>query len=107
MLFIMFDIEIIFLYPSKELDEAVAGLLTTFILAAAVGVAIALIMGFFVALFVAWVYELTPEGIKRESEVDRSKSISARTGQKLNIVIIVASIALLKVTRRNARTIGV
>lgn len=48
-----------------------------------------LVMGFFVALFVAWVYELTPEGIKRESEVDRSKSISARTGQKLNIVIIV------------------
>ena len=29
-----------------------------------------LVMGFFVALFVAWVYELTPEGIKRESEVD-------------------------------------
>ena len=45
--------EIIFLYPSKELDEAVAGLLTTFILAAAVGVVIALIMGFFVARNVA------------------------------------------------------
>ena len=45
--------EIIFLYPSKELDEAVAGLLTTFTLAAAVGVAIALIMGFFVARNVA------------------------------------------------------
>ena len=48
-----------------------------------------LVLGFFVALIVAWVYELTPEGVKRESEVDRSISIAASTGQKLNIAIIV------------------
>jgi len=45
--------EILFLYPSKDLDEAVAGLVTTFILAAAVGVGLALLMGFAVARNVA------------------------------------------------------
>jgi TolB-like protein len=46
-----------------------------------------LVVGFFVTLFVAWAYELTPEGIKRESEVDRSRSITAQTGRKLNALI--------------------
>jgi hypothetical protein len=43
--------------------------------------------GFFVTLFAAWAFELTPEGIKRESEVDRSQSITSQTGRKLNIFI--------------------
>jgi TolB-like protein/Tfp pilus assembly protein PilF len=47
-----------------------------------------LVTGFFVTLFVAWAYELTPEGIKRESEVDRSQSITAQTGRKLNALIL-------------------
>jgi len=46
-----------------------------------------LVAGFFVTLFVAWAYELTPEGIKRESEVDRSQSIAPQTGRKLNALI--------------------
>ncbi|HSM68762.1 MAG TPA: hypothetical protein VK830_03535, partial [Xanthomonadales bacterium] len=29
-----------------------------------------LLLGFPIALFMAWAYELTPEGLKRESEVD-------------------------------------
>ena len=48
-----------------------------------------LVIGFFVALIVAWAYELTPEGVKLESEVDRKTSNTASTGQKLNIAIIV------------------
>jgi hypothetical protein len=40
------------------------------------------------ALFFAWAFELTPEGIKRESEIDRSQSITPRTGKKLNGLII-------------------
>jgi TolB-like protein len=47
-----------------------------------------IVAGFFVTVFVAWVFELTPEGVKRESEVDRSKSVTAETGRKLNIVIL-------------------
>jgi TolB-like protein/Tfp pilus assembly protein PilF len=40
------------------------------------------------ALFFAWAFELTPEGIKRESEIDRSQSITPQTGKKLNGLII-------------------
>jgi hypothetical protein len=47
-----------------------------------------LAIGFFIALFFAWAYEMTPEGVKRESEVDRSQSIAKQTGQKLNYAII-------------------
>ena len=49
-----------------------------------------IILGFPLALFLAWAFELTPEGIKREHEVDRSESIVHKTGQKLNNVIIAA-----------------
>ena len=40
---------LIFLYPRQELDEAITGLLTTFMLAAAVGVGLALVLGFLVS----------------------------------------------------------
>ena len=39
------------------------------------------------ALFFAWAFEMTPEGLKREHEVDRSQSISPQTGKKLNTAI--------------------
>jgi TolB-like protein len=47
-----------------------------------------LVLGFPLALFFAWAYELTPEGLKKEKEVDRSRSITAKTGRKLDFVII-------------------
>ena len=37
----------------------------------------------------AWVYEMTPEGLRREADIDRSKSITGTTGHKINTVIIV------------------
>ena len=46
-----------------------------------------LAMGFFVAMFLAWAFELTPEGVKLEKDVDRSHSITPQTGQKLNKAI--------------------
>src|SRR6185436_12202297 len=36
----------------------------------------------------AWFYEFTPEGLKRESEIDLAESIRHRTGRKLDLVII-------------------
>jgi TolB-like protein len=39
-------------------------------------------------LFFAWAYELTPEGIKKEKDVDRSRSITHHTGRKLDFTII-------------------
>ncbi len=40
------------------------------------------------AVFFAWAFEMTPEGLKRESEVDRSQSITTKTGRKLDFLII-------------------
>mgnify|MGYP001812728918 CR=1 FL=1 len=40
------------------------------------------------ALLFAWAFELTPEGIKREHEVDRVQSVTASTGRKIDFVII-------------------
>ena len=48
-----------------------------------------LAIGLPVALFFAWAFELTPEGVKREKEVDRSQSIAPQTGKKLNNTILV------------------
>ena len=50
----------------------------------------------FVLLF-SWAYELTPEGIKKEQDVDRSGSITQHTGRKLNQVTIAMVIALIAV----------
>jgi len=47
-----------------------------------------LMLGFPVALVFAWAFELTPEGLKRDSEVDRTQSIAAQTGRKLDFAII-------------------
>ena len=47
-----------------------------------------LAIGFFPALIFAWAFELTPEGLKREKEVDRSASITDVTGRKLDRIII-------------------
>jgi hypothetical protein len=47
-----------------------------------------LIVGFIPALIFAWAFEMTPEGIKREKDVDRSQSITGQTGHKLDRTII-------------------
>ena len=43
------------------------------------GVAFMLILGFPVTIIFAWAFELTPDGLKREHEVDRSQSITHET----------------------------
>ncbi len=47
-----------------------------------------LVIGFPLALILAWAYELTPEGIKRQQDIDRSQSITHLTGRKLDFAII-------------------
>jgi len=47
-----------------------------------------LALGLPVALFFAWAFELTSEGLKKEKDVDRSQSIAPNTGRKLNALII-------------------
>ena len=46
-----------------------------------------LVLGLAPVVFFSWAYEVTPDGIKRESEVDRSQSITYVTGRKLDRTI--------------------
>ena len=50
------------------------------------------VMGFPIALVLAWAFELTPEGIVRADEVDPQKSITRKTGRKLVSLIVVAAL---------------
>jgi len=52
------------------------------------GVALLLILGFPLAMILAWAYELTPDGLKKEKDVDRSASMTHITGRKLDFIII-------------------
>ncbi len=52
-------------------------------------VVLLLALGFVPALLFAWVYEMTPEGLRREQDVDRTESITAGTGKKINTLIVV------------------
>ena len=55
-----------------------------------------LILGFPVAMVLSWAYELTPEGVKLEKDVDRSASVTQVTGRKLDFFIIaVLALALV------------
>ncbi len=54
-----------------------------------------LVVGLPLALFFAWAYELTPEGLKKEKDVDRSHSITQITGRRLDFVIIAVLVLAL------------
>ena len=47
-----------------------------------------LLLGFPIALILAWAFELTPEGVKRTEEVPPEQSVARSTGRKLDFVII-------------------
>jgi len=59
------------------------------------GIAFLLILGFPIALIFAWAFELTPEGIKKEKDVDRSESVTHLTGRKLDYLIITVLVLAL------------
>jgi len=48
-------------------------------------------------LVFAWAFELTPEGLKREKDVDRSRSITGHTGKKLDYVTIAALVLVVAI----------
>lgn len=65
-------------------------------------VVLLLILGFIPVVIFAWVYEMTPEGVKRQEDIDRSQSITAQTGKRINtliIVLLVVAIAVVAVDR--------
>src|SRR2546423_1979310 len=53
---------------------------------------IVIIFGFPVALIFSWAFEITPEGIKLESEIEPTKSVARRTGRKIVAVTIALAI---------------
>jgi TolB-like protein/Tfp pilus assembly protein PilF len=60
-------------------------------------VVLLLIIGFPVALILAWAFELTPEGIKRVEDVAPNESITRRTGRKLDFLIITILLLVIAV----------
>jgi TolB-like protein len=57
-------------------------------------------IGFIPVMIFSWAYEVTPEGIKRESEVERSESVTRETATRLNritigLLITVAALVLV------------
>jgi len=71
-----------------QLTDVLASLLNAPDFAGSI-VVLLLLLGFFPALIFAWVYEMTPEGLKREADVDRTHSQTPATGKKINTVIVV------------------
>ena len=53
-----------------------------------------MLIGFPVALIISWVYELTPEGIKKEKDIKSDETITHETSKKLNYITLVAAIAV-------------
>jgi TolB-like protein/Tfp pilus assembly protein PilF len=60
-------------------------------------VIVALILGFPVALILAWAYEITPEGIKHTEDVDTGKPLARHAGRTLDFVIIGVLLAVIAV----------
>jgi TolB-like protein len=63
---------------------------------------LAIAVGFPFAVLFAWAFEMTPQGIKLQKEVDRDQSITQTTGRKLNrtiIIVLVTAVAFLLVDK--------
>lgn len=70
-------------FPALEIPQWAVKLVIVFV-----------VLGFPVALVLAWAFELTPEGIKRTEEVSPNKSIRHMAGRKLiGIVVVLVVIA--------------
>jgi TolB-like protein/Tfp pilus assembly protein PilF len=54
-----------------------------------------LMIGFPLALFFAWAFELTPDGLKREKDVNPSESVAPQTGRKLDYSIVAVLVLAL------------
>ena len=66
------------IFPLFGLDDTLARILV-----------IVLGIGIIPALTFAWAFELTPEGLKKEKDVDRSRSTTLQTSKKLDLMIMV------------------
>src|ERR1700704_3381273 len=70
---------------------------------------VVILFGFPVALVFSWAFEITPEGIKRESEVTPAQSLTAHTGRKIvgitvALAVIAACLMVFQFVRPTAAT---
>jgi len=88
----VFRVAAAYLIVAWLLTEILATLLPMFGVPDWVGKAVVIVVAltFIPVLIFAWAFEMTPEGIKREKDVDRDSSITSDTGKKLDYVTIAA-----------------
>src|SRR5213594_3408586 len=58
-------------------------------------IVILLAIGFIPALIFSWVFELTPQGLKRDEDVRPEESIAPQTGRRMNRMIIAVLVVAL------------
>src|SRR5437870_13387710 len=58
-------------------------------------IVILLAIGFIPALIFSWVFELTPQGLKRDEDVRPEESIAPQTGRRMNRIIIAVLVLAL------------
>jgi len=63
--------------PALRLPEWVNSMLAFF-----------LILGFPLAMFFAWAFEMTPEGLKKERDIDHSQPLATTSGRVMNYTVI-------------------
>ena len=59
---------------------------------------IVVVAGFLVSLVMAWVFEVTPEGVKLEKNIDRSESITPKTGRRLDYIFVALLVIALGIS---------
>jgi TolB-like protein/Tfp pilus assembly protein PilF len=59
---------------------------------------VVVVIGFLASLIVAWIFEVTPEGVRLEKNIDRSVSITPRTGRRLDFMFIALLVIALGVS---------
>lgn len=87
----VFKVAIMYLVASWLLLQIVDVLMGILDLPGSVGklVLLLLVVGLVPALIFSWVYEMTPEGLKRDAELDSSQATSLFTAKKLDRITIV------------------
>ena len=56
-----------------------------------------LALGFPLALFLSWAYELTPEGVKKTEDVDAAESVTPQTARRIDRLIVAALLGVIAI----------
>lgn len=56
-----------------------------------------LALGFPLALFLSWAYELTPEGVKKSADVAPAESATPKTGKRIDRLILIALLGVIAI----------